>query len=161
MKRGLILAGRLILAGIFIYAAYAKLSQPWLQFAVSIESFKFVPENYLEPLARTLPWCELALGIALLSGIALRWSAMIAAVLLATFVGVAARAYAMGLTPDCGCFGAGGGGDMLGPKWFAEHGAMVLLALAVSFGSFMASRAAKPAVELASSEDSLPNPDLA
>jgi len=54
----------------------------------------------------------------------------------------------MGLTPDCGCFGAGGG-DMLGPKWFAEHGAMVLLALAVSFGGFIQSRpAVKPAPEL-------------
>jgi uncharacterized membrane protein YphA (DoxX/SURF4 family) len=149
MKRGLFIAGRLILAAIFLYAAYAKLKEPWLQFAVAIDSFKIVPEKYLEPMARTLPWCELALGIALLSGIAVRWFGLIAALLLATFFGAAVRAYAMGLTPDCGCFGAGGG-DMLGPKWFTEHGAMVLLALAVSFGGFVRPRrAAKPAPELA------------
>jgi uncharacterized membrane protein YphA (DoxX/SURF4 family) len=147
MKRGLIIIGRLILAGIFLYAAYAKLKEPWLQFAVSIDSFKLVPENWLEPLARTLPWCELALGIALLSGILIRWSALIATLLLSTFFGAAARAYAMGLTPDCGCFGAGGG-DMLGPKWFIEHGAMVLLALAVSVGGFLMARAPVPEPEV-------------
>jgi uncharacterized membrane protein YphA (DoxX/SURF4 family) len=152
MRRGLLIAGRLILAGIFLYAAYAKLREPWLQFAVSIETYKIVPENYLEPMARTLPWFELALGIGLLSGFAVRWFGLIATLLLATFVGAAARAYAMGLTPDCGCFGAGKG-DMLGPKWFAEHGAMVLLALAVSFGGFIRSRSARPVAELAHAGD--------
>ena len=154
MKRWLMIAGRLALAAIFLVAAYAKLKEPWLQFAVSIDSFKFVPETYLEPLARTLPWCELALGIALLSGIAVRWFGLIATLLLGTFVAVAARAYSMGLTPDCGCFGtAGGSGDMLGPKWFAEHGAMVLLALAVSLGGFVTTRAPKPLPELAPAGD--------
>ncbi len=157
MKRGLLIAGRVILAVIFLYAAYAKLREPWLQFAISIDSFKLVPENYLEILARTLPWCELALGIALLSGIAVRWFGLIAALLLATFFGAAVRAYAMGLTPDCGCFGAGSG-DMLGPKWFAEHGAMVLLALAVSFGGFVSSRSARPAPEVTPADGRLPNP---
>ena len=147
MRRWLNISARLILAAIFLVAAYAKIKEPWLQFAVSIDSFKLVPEKYLEPMAIWLPRCELALGIALLSGIAVRWFGLIATLLLATFVGAAARAYAMGLTPDCGCFGAGGG-DMLGPKWFAEHGAMVLLGLAVSFGGFAAERAPKPAPEL-------------
>jgi uncharacterized membrane protein YphA (DoxX/SURF4 family) len=161
MKRGLLIAGRLILAGIFIYAAYAKLRDPWLQFAISIDSFKIVPENYLEIMARALPWCELALGIALLSGIFVQWFGLIAALLLGTFLGAAVRAYSMGLQPDCGCFGAGGG-DMLGPKWFAEHGAMVLLALAVSFGGFVASRrTAKMTPATAPANVRLPDPDPA
>ena len=154
MKRWLMIAGRLALAAIFLVAAYAKLKEPWLQFAVSIDSFKIVPDQYLELLARTLPWFELALGIALLSGIAVRWFGLIATLLLSTFVAAAARAYAMGLTPDCGCFGtAGGSGDMLGPKWFAEHGAMVLLALAVSLGGFARARAARPVAEFAPAGD--------
>jgi hypothetical protein len=58
--------------------------------------------------------------------------------MLATFVGAAARAYAMGLQVDCGCFGAGAS-EALGPKWFAEHGGMLALAVAVTIGAFMVS----------------------
>ena len=50
MNRGLflhrlLLAGRLIVAGIFLYSGYAKLSEPWLQFVVSLESFKLLPDT--------------------------------------------------------------------------------------------------------------------
>ena len=39
-RRLLLLAGQVILAGIFIAAGYLKLREPWLQFAVSISSLK-------------------------------------------------------------------------------------------------------------------------
>ena len=77
MKRWLLIAGRLGIAVIFLYAGIAKVREPWLQFAVSIESFKIVPETWLEPIARILPWCEIALGIALLTGILSRWFSLI------------------------------------------------------------------------------------
>ena len=143
MNRGLflhrlLLAGRLIVAGIFLYSGYAKLSEPWLQFVVSLESFKLLPDSWLEPIARTMPWLEVALGAALLTGVLARWFSLIATLILATFVGAAAQAYARGLQVDCGCFGSGG--DPLGPKWFAEHGAMLLLAAVVTAGAFMEAR---------------------
>jgi len=138
MKRWLLIAGRLIIAAIFLYSGYSKLREPWFQFEVSLESFKVLPEYALEPIARTMPWLEVLLGVALLSGILARWFALIASVLLAVFVGAAARAYSMGLNVDCGCFGSGG--DPLGPKWFAEHGGMLVLALAVTVGAFVMSK---------------------
>ena len=138
MPPALLLIGRLIVAGIFIYAGYAKLREPYLQFEVSLESFKILPEYALEPIARTLPWLEVALGIALLTGILARWFALIASLMLAIFVGAAARAYSMGLAVDCGCFGSGSD-DPLGPKWFAEHGGMLALAAAVTVGAFLLS----------------------
>ncbi len=137
IKRGLLLAGRLVIAGIFLYSGYSKLREPWFQFEVSLESFKILPEYALEPIARIMPWLEVALGVALLTGVFTRWFALIATVLLAVFVGAAARAYSMGLQVDCGCFGSGG--DPLGPKWFAEHGGMLLLALVVTIGAFLLS----------------------
>lgn len=148
MKRALLLIGRVLLAAIFIYAGYAKLREPWLQFAVSISTFKLVPDNLLEPMARTLPWFELALGLAILSGVLLRWSALIASLLLALFFGVLIRSYAMGLQVDCGCFGSGEAA--LGPLRLAEEAAMLSLALAVTIGAFRTrsrsgSRAAFPA----------------
>jgi len=139
MKRGLVIAGRLIVAGIFLYAGYAKVRQPWIQFAVSVAEFKAVPDSWIQPIARTLPWCEIALGIALLSGVLARWFALIATLLLGLFLGVGIRAYAMGLTVDCGCFGAGASGG-IDAKWFVEHGAMVALGLAVTIGAFLLAR---------------------
>ena len=141
MKRWLLIAGRLGIAVIFLYAGIAKVREPWLQFAVSIESFKIAPESWLEPLARYLPWCEIALGVALLTGVLSRWFSLIATGMLTWFLFIGIRAAAKGLTVDCGCFGSGGGG--IDAKWFAEHALMLALGLAVTAGEFMRSRAPK------------------
>lgn len=138
MKRGLLIAGRLILGVIFCYAAYAKLRHPWIEFAGSLAAFKLLPDNALEPIARTLPWCELALGIALISGIWQRWFALIASLLLLLFFSVMVRSYAMGLQIDCGCFGPG---EALGPKTLARDFTMLALAVAVTVASFRTRRA--------------------
>jgi len=135
MRRWLLLAGRLGIAVIFLYAGIAKVREPWLQFAVAIESFKIVPETWLEPIARILPWWEIALGIALLTGILSRWFSLILTGMLAWFLFIGIRAYAKGLTVDCGCFGSGGGG--IDAKWFVEHAAMLALGLAVTAGEFL------------------------
>ena len=136
MIRWLLIAGRLGIAVIFLYAGYEKVRQPWLQFAISVESFKLVPESWLEPIARILPWCEIALGISLIPGILSRWFAVIATLLLSFFLFIGIRAYAKGLAVDCGCFGAGHSGA-IDATWFAEHIAMLALGLAVTVGEFM------------------------
>lgn len=138
LKRILLLIGQVILAGIFIYAGYAKLREPWIQFAVSLSTFKLLPDSALEPLARYLPWAELVLGITILSGILLRWSALIATLVLTLFFAVLIRSYAIGLQVDCGCFGSGE--SPLGPLRLAEEAAMLALAAAVSFGAFRSAR---------------------
>jgi len=135
MKRWLLIAGRLGIAVIFLVAGFAKVREPWLQFAVSIESFKVVPETWLEPLARIIPWFEIALGIALIPGILAGWFSLIATGMLAFFLAIGIRATAKGLTVDCGCFGSGGGG--IDAMWFAEHAAMLALGLAVTAGEFL------------------------
>ena len=139
MKRWLLFAGRLTIAGIFLYAGYEKVREPWIQFAVSVDSFKAVPESWIQPIARTLPWSEIALAIALLSGIMARWFSLIATLLLGLFLSVGIRAYALGLAVDCGCFGAGHSGA-IDATWFAEHVAMFALGLAVTIGYFLMAR---------------------
>jgi uncharacterized membrane protein YphA (DoxX/SURF4 family) len=145
MKRWLLIAGRLGIAVIFLYAGIAKVREPWLQFAVSIESFKVVPDTWLEPIARMLPWCEIALGIALISGILARWFSLLATGMLAWFLFIGIRAYAKGLTVDCGCFGSGGGA--IDAKWFVEHAAMLALGLGVTAGEFLRGPAPKRAAD--------------
>jgi len=138
MKRWLLLIGRLVLGGIFLYAGYVKgIQEPWPNFAVSLDSWKLVPETWLEPIARTLPWVEMALGLATISGLLARWFSGILTAMLGFFLGLGVWGYATGRHPDCGCFGSGSSAG-LDAKWFSEHGAMLALGLAVTIGYWMA-----------------------
>lgn len=132
-----LLLGRIALALIFLAAGIAKLREPWLQFAVSINSFKIVPDDLLEPIARTLPWFEVVVGLAVLSGIRLKWTSLLATAILGGFLALLIRSWAMGLEVDCGCFGSG---EPLGPKAILRDSLMVLLGVAVTIGAFLTSR---------------------
>lgn len=135
--RWLLLAGRLILAAVFIYSAYAKLRQPWMLFAISINSYQMISESAATFLAHTLPWFELFLGLWLLVGWKLRWSALVATGLLLVFFSAMLRAYSKNLNIDCGCFGFG---EKLGPARFAGEGVLLALAIAVAVGAIFVSR---------------------
>ncbi len=98
MKRALLITCQVILAWHFTpLRGYAKLREPWPQFAVSINSFKLVPLEWLEPMSKWIPWAELLLGLAILSGILLRWSALVASLVLTLFFAVLIRSYALGI----------------------------------------------------------------
>lgn len=142
MTNKLLTGGRLILGAIFVVAAYAKLRAPWLEFAGSLAAFQLLPDWALEPVAKVLPWSELALGVALISGIWQRWFALVASLLLTLFFTVMVRSYIVGLKIDCGCFGPG---EALGPKTLARDFSMLALAVAVAVGSFRAKRLRRPA----------------
>lgn len=135
--RWLLLAGRLILGGVFAYAGYAKLRQPWMLFAMSINSYQIVSEASTKWLAQTLPWFELALGLALISGWILRWSAAIASALLVFFFSVMLHAYMKNLEIFCGCFGVG---EKLGPITLVRDGSLAAMAVAVAIGAFLMHR---------------------
>jgi uncharacterized membrane protein YphA (DoxX/SURF4 family) len=137
MKRWLLVIGRLVLGVIFVYAAYAKLRAPWIEFVGSLAAFQILPENLLEPIARTLPWGELLLGVGLISGLWQRWFSLMASLLLLLFFSVMVRSYAMGLQIDCGCFGPG---EALGPKTLARDFVMLALAVTVTVASFRTNR---------------------
>ncbi len=98
---------RLILGAVFIYAAYTKLRQSWLLFALSIDSYQLLPEWAVLALARTLPWFELALGVLLIAGVALRALSVAATAILGLFFSVMLMSYFRGASIDCGCFGVG------------------------------------------------------
>jgi uncharacterized membrane protein YphA (DoxX/SURF4 family) len=129
--------GRLILGGVFVYAGYTKLRQPWMLFAMSINSYQIVSESSTKILAQTLPWFELALGLMLLTGWILRWSATVASALLVFFFSVMLHAYMKNLEIFCGCFGVG---EKLGPLTLFRDGSLAALALAVTIGAFVVHR---------------------
>ena len=135
MMRGVRLALRLLLAAVFLYAAYTKLRQPWLLFAMSIDSYQLLPQWAVLFVARTLPWMELLLGLLLASGYVLPYAALATSAQLLVFFSIMARAYAKGLGIDCGCFGAG---EALTGWSLARDGAFLACAIALTVSAFAA-----------------------
>ncbi len=129
----LLLVARVILGLVLVYAAYTKLAQPWELFALSIDSYRLLPEWGVIFVARTLPWFELLLGLLLAAGIVLRYVASLVTVLLGGFWAVMLWAYFQHLGIDCGCFGIG---QAVGPGTLARDGVLVALAVFVTVGAF-------------------------
>jgi uncharacterized membrane protein YphA (DoxX/SURF4 family) len=129
MRRWLLLILRNALGLVFLYAAYSKLRQPWLLFAMAIDAYRLLPQWAVMSLARALPWCELALGILLLTGFWLRQVAFAASLLLIVFFGVMLRSYAKGLEIDCACFGLG---EALSMKTLLRDGVLAACSLALT-----------------------------
>lgn len=113
---------RFALGAVFIYAAYIKLREPWMLFAMSIDAYQVLPQWAVLTVARTLPWFELLLGLALLTGRLPRISSVAASALLAVFFGLMVRAYARGETIDCGCFGPG---EAISPLTLLRDGSLL------------------------------------
>jgi uncharacterized membrane protein YphA (DoxX/SURF4 family) len=134
--RYLLLAGRLILGAVFVYAAYTKLREPWMLFAMAVNGYQVLPDWGVTLVARGLPWFELALGLVLLTGWKIRWTSIIAACLLGFFFSLMLHAYIKNPSGAiiCGCFGSG---ERVGPLTLARDGALLGLALVLAFGSFV------------------------
>ncbi len=113
-RRAIIWIGRLVLAGIFIYAGYAKLTmgmhpRPPMGvalsfFALQVDSYQILPTLGVNFVAHTLPFAEIILGLLLLLGVGLRiWATLVTVIMLGFFAAVV-RSYALGLQINCGCF---------------------------------------------------------
>jgi uncharacterized membrane protein YphA (DoxX/SURF4 family) len=149
----LLILGRLALAGIFIFAAYAKMrpqaAMGWSgasvktslsMFAMQVDSYQLLPPQFVSPAAHFLPPFELFLGLWLLSGFLFRYSALVTTLLLGAFFVMMVRTYRMGLEINCGCFGPG---ERLGVATLLRDGSLLALAVAVTIGAFILSRRAR------------------
>lgn len=139
--------GRIVLGLVFLYAAYTKLKQPWLVFAMSIDSYQVLPEWGVLAVARTLPIAELLLGLALLIGYKLRWVALVATAILMVFFVLMLRAYGKGLGIDCGCFGVG---EALTAKTLARDGSLLAIAILTTVLAFRSTSGTRSAVSFSS-----------
>jgi uncharacterized membrane protein YphA (DoxX/SURF4 family) len=143
-----LLIGRIALGGIFLYAAYTKLHYAgvWhlrdyhFLFAFGINSYEMLSFDNALLLARVLPWVEVALGLLLISGLALRWVGSITTVLLIIFMYALARAATRGLAINCGCFG----NQSTSPaKELVLDSLFLLTTLAVTVGAFLSRRSSR------------------
>ncbi len=91
----------------FFAAGVSKVGEP-LRTLASVYSYQIdVPDWVAWALAHGLPWGEILLGVALLSGVWLRVTAWCAQAVLGVFLLVTAQAWWRELPIDCGCVDLG------------------------------------------------------
>ena len=151
-RRAVIWIGRLVLAGIFLYAGYAKIFLPSMTprppvrlalslFAMQVDSYQLLPPLAVNFVAHTLPFAELALGLLLLIGWRLRvWATLVSLIMLGFFAAVV-RSYAMGLQINCGCFA---NPEPLTIKTVVRDGLLAALALIMTIFAFIEARKPHP-----------------
>lgn len=107
MGRGKQLAAaiaRFAVGGLFIYAGFAKASDPG-QFIRDIWNYQLVPESFAYWISAYLPYLEILAGIALITGFQRNGARLILSGLLVVFIVLLSTAWARGLDISCGCFG--------------------------------------------------------
>ena len=102
---------RLALAAVWIVAGALKVGDLAAS-GRAVHAYQLMPYEAAKVVGAAQPFLEIALGVLLLVGLAVRLSAGISAVLLTVFIAGMVSAWARGLQIDCGCFSRGG---TLGP----------------------------------------------
>jgi uncharacterized membrane protein YphA (DoxX/SURF4 family) len=131
--RWTLLVLRVIVGAVFLYGGYVKLAAPWALFAMSIDSYHLIPFSLLEPMARTLPLAECALGLWLMVGFWPRVPSVLISLLLMVFFVAMVHAKITGQQIDCGCFGPG---DPISKWTLLRDGSLLAASLAVTWFSF-------------------------
>lgn len=129
-----LLAGRVFISIVFIYAGAIKISDP-IAFSQAIYNYRLLPIETINFFAITLPWLELISGILLLFGISVKENASIIGTLLLVFIIAVSVSMIRGLDIDCGCFGKG---NPIGWRKIAENTLMLIVCLSlIAFDSKM------------------------
>jgi putative oxidoreductase len=121
----LLLAARIVLAFVFIYAAAFKISDPE-SFAKSIANYRLLPLFIINIFAILLPWIEIVAAIFLLFGISVRENSLIITSLLFVFTVAVGISVARGLNIECGCFGTASGSKVGIQKILENTGLLIL-----------------------------------
>jgi uncharacterized membrane protein YphA (DoxX/SURF4 family) len=152
IRRAVILIGRLVLGGIFLYAGYAKILLPNMNphppikialslFAMQVDSYQMLPPRAVNFVAHTLPFAEIALGLLLLVGWQLRiWGTLTSLIILGFFAAVV-RSFALGLQINCGCFA---NPEPLTKMTVVRDGLLAALALLMTVFAFIEARKPHP-----------------
>ena len=95
---------RLFLGAVFLLSAVPKIVRP-RQFAAEVNRYEILPRSLASLYSLTLPYAALGVAIMLLSGLETRWTSVIAAAMLGSFLIAVAMAMRRGRKLTCKCFG--------------------------------------------------------
>ena len=104
VRRATVLLARLALAAIFLYAAATKLPD-MAAFAKDVANYRLLPGPLVPFAAAVVVGIELAVGLALVTGLWARAAALVASGMLVLFVAGLSQALLRGIDLRCGCFG--------------------------------------------------------
>ena len=104
LKRIAVLLARLLVGGVFVYAGWLKAAEPGV-FIRDIWNFQLVPEDWAYWLAAYLPYLEIIVGLALVTGMQRCGAHVVLGVMLTVFLVALVSAAARDLDVNCGCFG--------------------------------------------------------
>ena len=99
---------RLVVGGVWVVAGWLKLGDP-TESVRAVRAYQLLPEGLVPLVGHTLPVLEIVVGLCLLVGLFVRWTAVVSGLMLLAFVIGISSAWARGLSIECGCFGGGGG----------------------------------------------------
>lgn len=101
------LCARVILGGVLFAAGYLKVTH-LDKSQMAVRAYDILPISLANLIGQVLPFVEVAVGLLLILGAAIRVSAAIGGALMFFFIVGISQAWARGLSIDCGCFGGGG-----------------------------------------------------
>lgn len=95
---------RMLVAGLFIYAAVIKIDGP-SKFATDIRKYELFPEALTNVMAYTIPWLEFITASLLITGLWRLEARILILGMLVSFTVLKIVALNSGAALDCGCFG--------------------------------------------------------
>ena len=102
----LVLAARLVVGGVFVFAGLSKLALPHAEVVAQIQQYTIIPRQLTPLIATVLPWLEALSGGALLIGFMTTPAAWAVSAQLTAFCLLMLIVIAAGIEiEDCGCFG--------------------------------------------------------
>ena len=101
------LMARLTLAAFFVPSGIRKLRNQQ-SFTQGVLEYRVLPTSLARPIGYILPWTELALGLALIVGVALPMAGIAASVLVVSFIAAVTVNLRLGREIQCNCYGIAG-----------------------------------------------------
>lgn len=116
-------AFRLVLGVVLLIAGGLKIGE-LDQSARAVKAYRLFDPAIAELIGYALPPLEIVIGLLLVVGLFVRWSAIAAGGLMIIFIIGIASVWVRGISIECGCFNAGG--DLAGPVNDYEYGREIL-----------------------------------
>ena len=131
VRDALLLATRLFLGILFVYASWDKILNPG-PFSDTVLNYHMLPERIVNLFSLWLPMAEMLVGWLLILGIWSEAASVLVLAMLAMFLTAIVQGVARGLDTHCGCFTQGGKGSPIS-AWTVARDACFLAVAVVNF----------------------------
>lgn len=100
----LVLSARLLVGAVFLMSSLTKVVAPGA-FVLNVLNYRILPSRLARAYGYVLPYSELSVALLLLSGSLSHWAALVAILMLVSFMSAIGIAIRRGYHLDCSCFG--------------------------------------------------------